>query len=88
VHPLVLRTVLLARPEVIDYQVRQTPGGVAVSAMLERDLDLGLLRRDLGAALRRAGLADPQVQVDAVASLPRHPETGKLRRVVPAGQAA
>jgi phenylacetate-CoA ligase len=88
VHPLVLRSVLLARPEVIDYQVRQTTGGVAVSAMLERGLDLDLLRRDLGAALRRAGLADPQVQVDAVASLPRHPETGKLRRVIPAGQAA
>ena len=32
----------------------------------------------------QTGLADPEVQVEAVSSLPRHPETGKLRRVVPA----
>ncbi len=84
VHPLVLRSVLLARPEVLDYQVRQTPGGVTVCAVLARAVDLDLLRRSLCAALQRAGLADPEVRVDAVASLPRHPQTGKLRRVIPA----
>jgi hypothetical protein len=38
----------------------------------------------LRAALARAGLADPEVSVAAVPSLPRHPDTGKLRRVIPA----
>ena len=35
-------------------------------------------------ALARAGLANPEVTVDAAAALPRNPETGKLRRVIPA----
>jgi phenylacetate-coenzyme A ligase PaaK-like adenylate-forming protein len=84
VHPLVLRSVLLSRREVIDYQIRQTPTGVDVSAMVEGHLDLSRLRDHLRAALQRAGVADPDVTVDAVTSLPRHPETGKLRRVIPA----
>ena len=83
VHPLVLRSVLLTRREVIDYQVRQTATGVDVCALLASHLDLSRLRDDLRVALRRAGVADPEVHVEAVASLPRHPETGKLRRVIP-----
>jgi phenylacetate-CoA ligase len=84
VHPLALRTVLLATPEVLDYQAIQTANGVQVSALLERPCDLGLLAGRLRAALARAGLADAEVAVEAVRALPRHPETGKLRRVIPA----
>jgi phenylacetate-CoA ligase len=84
VHPLVLRSVLLAQPGVLDYQVRQTPRGAAVQVLLERKADLVLLHGQLREALARAGLADPQVTVEAVPALPRHPETGKLRRVIPA----
>ncbi len=87
VHPLALRTVLLATPEVLDYQATQTATGVRVSALLERPCDLGLLAGRLRAALARAGLAGAEVAVEAVSSLPRHPETGKLRRVIPAGAA-
>jgi hypothetical protein len=76
--------VLLSRREVIDYQIRQTTTGVDVCAMVEGHLDLSRLRDHLRAALQRAGMADPEVRVDAVTSLPRHPETGKLRRVIPA----
>jgi phenylacetate-CoA ligase len=86
VHPLVLRSVLLAQPGVLDYQVRQTARGAAVHVLLERQADLALLREQLCAALVRAGLADPEVTVEAVPTLPRHPETGKLRRVIPAGE--
>jgi phenylacetate-coenzyme A ligase PaaK-like adenylate-forming protein len=84
VHPMVLRSVLLTRREVIDYQIRQTATGVDVYALLESQLDLTRLRDDLLAALQRAGVTHPEVQVEAVPSLPRHPETGKLRRVIPA----
>jgi phenylacetate-coenzyme A ligase PaaK-like adenylate-forming protein len=84
IHPLVLRSVLLAQPGVLDYQVRQTPSGAAVQVLLEREADLTLLREQLRTALAQAGLADPDVTVEAVAALPRHPETGKLRRVIPA----
>jgi phenylacetate-CoA ligase len=84
VHPLALRSILLAEPDVLDYQVRQTARGVAVQVLLERETSLAALRGQLRTALARAGLADPEVTVDAVAALPRHPETGKLRRVIPA----
>jgi phenylacetate-CoA ligase len=84
IHPLTLRSVLLAQPDVLDYQVRQTARGVAVQALLQHGTGVTGLREQLCAALSRAGLADPEVTVEAVAALPRDPETGKLRRVIPA----
>jgi phenylacetate-CoA ligase len=84
VHPLVLRSVPLATPEILDYQAMQTARGVRASVLLERPADLDLVTRSMRAALVRAGLADPDVTVEAVNSLPRHPETGKLRRVISA----
>jgi phenylacetate-CoA ligase len=84
VHPLVLRSVLLTQPAVLDYQVQQTPRGAAVQVLLEHQADLAQLRDQLRTALTRAGLADPDVTVQAVTVLPRNPQTGKLRRVIPA----
>jgi phenylacetate-CoA ligase len=84
IHPVALRSVLLASPGVIDYLVTQTPRGIAALVLLECDTDLARLRESLRTALRQAGLSDPEVRVEAVNSLPRHPETGKLRRVIPA----
>jgi phenylacetate-CoA ligase len=84
IHPLALRSVLLDTPEVLDYQVQQTARGAAVSVLLQRETSLVPLREQLRSALARAGLANPDVTVDAVAALPRHAQTGKLRRVIPA----
>jgi phenylacetate-CoA ligase len=84
IHPLALRSVLLDTPEVLDYQVQQTARGVAVSVLLQRETSLVPLRERLRGALARAGLADPDVTVHAVAALSRHAQTGKLRRVIPA----
>jgi phenylacetate-CoA ligase len=84
IHPLTLRSILLAQPDVLDYQVRQTARGVAVQVLLERGTSVAGLREQLRAALARAGLADPEVTVHAAAALPRNPQTGKLRRVIPA----
>jgi phenylacetate-CoA ligase len=84
IHPLALRSILLANQDVLDYQMRQTARGVAVQVLLERETSLAPLHEQLRTALARAGLAGPEVTVDAVTALPRHPETGKLRRVIPA----
>jgi phenylacetate-CoA ligase len=84
VHPLALRSALLGSPEVLDYQATQTGHGISVNVLLERPADLRALEARLAAALERAGLAGPHVDVHEVTSLPRHPETGKLRRVIPA----
>jgi phenylacetate-CoA ligase len=84
VHPLALRSVLLTAPDVLDYQAIQTVHGVSVNVLLERPADLRALQARLESALERAGLAGPQVEVQEVTALPRNPQTGKLRRVLPA----
>lgn len=75
---------MLANQDVLDYQVRQTACGIAVQVLQERETSLAPLREQLRTALARAGLANPEVTVDAAAALRRNPQTGKLRRVIPA----
>jgi phenylacetate-coenzyme A ligase PaaK-like adenylate-forming protein len=82
-HPLVVRSVLVHAPEVVDYRVRQTPRGIEVSALAPRGADIQRLRTDLTAAMAGAGLPTPEVTVDLVSDLPRDGATGKLRRFVP-----
>ena len=82
-HPLVVRSVLLHAPEVVDYQARQTPRGLAVNVVALRAVDTDALAAQLGDALSAAGLAGARVTVTPVTSLPRDPRTGKLRRFVP-----
>jgi phenylacetate-coenzyme A ligase PaaK-like adenylate-forming protein len=83
VHPLVIRTVLVRSPDVLEYQVHQTTTGIDVTAVAESPLDVEALRSRLAAALSRAGLADPHIAVRSSAHLDRDPATGKLRRFVP-----
>jgi phenylacetate-CoA ligase len=84
IHPLALRSILLTHAGVLDYQVRQTARGIDVRVLAQHADSLAALRGQLHAALSRAGVADPEVTLAAVAALPRNPDTGKLRRVIPA----
>jgi phenylacetate-coenzyme A ligase PaaK-like adenylate-forming protein len=83
IHPLVVRSVMCKTPEVADYQVRQTRRGIDVFALPARPIDRERLHIQLSTALTDAGLTRPEVTVHEVATLPAHPETGKLRRFVP-----
>ncbi len=83
VHPIVIRSVMVKTPEVIDYQVRQTRGGVDVFAVTADRFHLEGLSDRLCAALVDGGLGSPDVTVRPVDHLDRHPVTGKLRRFIP-----
>lgn len=83
IHPLVIRSVLVRSGDVLEYQVRQTPTGIDVTAVTRPEVDLEQLHDDLRTALAAAGLVDGCVTVDAVPHLDRDPATGKLRRFVP-----
>jgi phenylacetate-coenzyme A ligase PaaK-like adenylate-forming protein len=83
IHPNVVRSVLVDSPDVLEYQVRQTPAGLDVAAVAEVGLDVTRLGRRLAVALAGAGLARPVVDVRTTTGLARHPETGKLARFVP-----
>jgi phenylacetate-coenzyme A ligase PaaK-like adenylate-forming protein len=83
IHPVVVRSEVLRTPDVLDHQVRQTVAGVDVDVVAVSEVDAEDLRVRIAAALGEAGLQRPEVAVRAVADLGRHPETGKLARVVP-----
>jgi len=85
IHPLTIRAVMVKTPEVMDYQVRQTPRGIELAVLVEGPLDHISLCERLRAALKEAGLCDPVVGIRAVADLDRSRGTGKLRRFLPLG---
>jgi phenylacetate-CoA ligase len=86
--PHVARSVLVQTPEVAEYQVRQTVGGLDVT-VVPGDLAFdpsalvdGLADR-LRSALADAGLPRADVGVTLAPLLERDVQTGKLRRFVP-----
>jgi phenylacetate-coenzyme A ligase PaaK-like adenylate-forming protein len=83
IHPHAIRTVLVLAAAVAEYQVRQTPHGIDVAVVARDGLDPAGLTAGLASSLRHAGLPDPQVTVRAVATIARHPQTGKARRFIP-----
>jgi phenylacetate-CoA ligase len=83
VDPLVIRSVMVRTPAVLEYQVRQTSGGIDVAAVASGRLDRAALAAALGRSLRAAGLPGPQVRVRQVPDIARHLQTGKARRFIP-----
>jgi phenylacetate-CoA ligase len=83
IHPLSVRSVMVKAPDVVDYQVRQTPRGIEVDAVTAGAANVDRLTGLLAHALADAGLTEPDVTVRIVDSLRRHHETGKVRRFVP-----
>lgn len=83
VHPIVIRSVMVKSPDVIDYQVHQTLGGIEVFAVATDSLDVDGLAAQLRRALAGAGLCGAHVAIKRVERLERQPASGKLRRFVP-----
>jgi phenylacetate-CoA ligase len=82
VHPLVLRSVLVDTPEVVEYQVTQTRRGAHVQVVAPGGINEPALGARLAAALGGPGVPGAEVTVESVAAVPRHPDTGKTKRFV------
>jgi phenylacetate-CoA ligase len=82
IHPLVIRTVMVKTPGVIEYQVRQTEDGIAAAVVANGALDRPALASSLRQSLHAAGLHEPHVHVHEAAGIARHPQTGKTRRFI------
>jgi phenylacetate-CoA ligase len=80
VHPLVLRSVLVDTPEVVEYQVTQTRRGAHVQVVAPGGVHEPALAARLAAALRGAGVPAAEATVESVAAVARHPDTGKSKR--------
>lgn len=87
VHPHVFRSPLGRQPNVVEYQVRQTPVGAAVALRCAGPVDLDALRDDIAGGLERLGVRAPEIVITTVDGLDRQ-STGKLRRFVPLAAAA
>ena len=82
VHAHVFRSRLGKERHIVEYQVRQTPGGALVEVRCSGDVDVGSLREALAGDLQKAGLPTPDVAVAAVQRIER-PRSGKLKRFIP-----
>lgn len=82
VHPIVIRSVMVKSPEVVDYQIRQTLCGVEAVVVTSDSTAMEHLAAKLRGALIDAGLRCPAVEVRQVDQLERN-SCGKLRRFVP-----
>jgi phenylacetate-CoA ligase len=83
IHPIVIRSVVVAAPQIVDYQVAQTSTGIHVTIVAATDFAVDGFTARLMRALTEAGLQRPHVTVRAVDRLDRHPVSGKFRRFVP-----
>jgi phenylacetate-CoA ligase len=83
VDPLMIRTVMVKTPNVVEYQVRQTEHGIDAAVVADGALDRTALTASLRRSLRAGGLPDPRVRVHEVTGIGRHPQTGKVRRFIP-----
>jgi phenylacetate-coenzyme A ligase PaaK-like adenylate-forming protein len=82
VHPHLFRSALGRSPEIIEYQVHQTPRGALIRVVARSRVDTDALAQHLGHALCGVGVARARVELTQVATLDRQ-VSGKLRRFVP-----
>jgi phenylacetate-coenzyme A ligase PaaK-like adenylate-forming protein len=88
-HPHVIRSVMVRSPEVADYQVRQTRGGIEADIIAASGgASTEALRRQLVEALAHGGLSQPDVTVRIAGDLPRCAGSGKRRRFIPLSRVA
>jgi phenylacetate-coenzyme A ligase PaaK-like adenylate-forming protein len=82
IHPHVFRSPLSRTPELIEYQVRQTPRGATIAILTAGEVNMETLRAEIATHVAKAGLHDPDIAVVRVASIERT-TAGKLKRFVP-----
>jgi hypothetical protein len=82
VHPIVFASLLRAESRIVEYQVSQTESGAEITVCTEGAFETSALARAIEVALERAGVSTPEVRIAAVDRIPRHPQTGKLRRFI------
>jgi len=83
VDPAEVRRAVETDPQIVEFQARQTSGGMDLDIATCGAADLGQLRERLESVLRDAGISSPAVQVTEVPAVPRIEGSAKLRRFVP-----
>ena len=82
VHPMIFRHVLGQIKEIEEYQVTQTENGADILIVSPEELNTGDILIRINGNLVNEGLINPVLNLKQVESLPRHPETGKVKRFI------
>ena len=82
VHPHLFRSVLRGERNILEYQVRQTRCGAAISIRCVGDVDVSNLRSEIEKGLNTLGFEDADVSITQVEHFERL-ATGKLKRFIP-----
>lgn len=82
VHPIVFRNILGQEADITEYQVEQTKNGAIIRLIANPKLNQKKLIQQLVSALTEAGLPSPVIKIETPTELPRHKETGKLKRFI------
>lgn len=83
VHPVVFWSAFEHYPSVVEYQVRQTERGVAISLLTNSPVVISQVERDVGNYLEKSGLHNPEVSARIVERLERTHGVAKLKRFIP-----
>lgn len=82
IHPMTFRHVLGQDAAISEYQVEQTEDGAEIRLIADTAIDTEALKDRLVEELTQAGLPSPTLTVIQLNQLPRHEETGKLKRFI------
>jgi phenylacetate-CoA ligase len=82
IHALLVELAILEQPEIKEYQILQTRGGVRIRYSAAAAADETRMRERVVRDMRQYGLASPEVEIERVGELARS-ATGKLQRFVP-----
>jgi phenylacetate-coenzyme A ligase PaaK-like adenylate-forming protein len=84
-NPLTLELAVLEQPQILEYQIRQTPRGAHLAYRSNGDVDDTRLLRKMRDALLSYGLPEPDITVEKMAAFERT-AAGKLKRFIPLTQ--
>jgi len=82
VHPHLFRSALGEERDILEYQVRQTPRGAAISIRCMGEVDVPKLLNKIAGGLAALGIEDPDLTIARVDGFQRQ-GTGKLKRFLP-----
>jgi hypothetical protein len=77
IHPLVIGTVMLRYPSVVEYQARYTPTSVRLDVVGGDHVDLAAIETNVTAAVTAAGGTGVAVTAHLSTAIQRDPHTGK-----------
>ena len=83
VHPVVFWSAFEHYPRVVEFQVRQTERGVAISLLTNGPVVISLVEGDVGNYLEKSGLHNLEVSGRIVERLERTPRVAILKRFIP-----